>query len=1593
MADGPCGAINMYVDLPLPYDLVALGTRRHSQPEVIQSLADTNHPSCTGPNPMSQTAAGCNLDNWLTQQRSADPAECWDDDCALTTSSMTIADEHTRHLLYAEPFSSPARPSASDIAAAMAAAGTLSGSARLSLSCKDHRRRKRSQSPFLSARPHETLPHRQLAGGGTGASARSTSPGWDWPATALTESSQAPAISTGVPISVVAAGASSTFKSRVRASPLHRSNSRRSNVALKNSGDAIAMLTPPWSGGSDVWHSSTAKLATVTATRGPVFCGAAAPRARSTGRQRKNLLDELKNPSQTPRAVAAAPLTAGRHHPSPSRRVYAKTSAPHDVVCSFRGLAGDGSASRSISPSARNLHAPPVCPSSMAVTTKAASSRESAVRDVAPPACSSDPRLMSLRGLTAELPSLKDEASEKAGDLDATRPSTAVLVRPATTLGTQLATSLAAADGGSGSAASDFSRGIHTDAVLNQRSNYTTGSGVRIENVQYDPVVTKSVNPCPEPGCLEVGNLGAPGSGARAVAATAVAASPQACTLGGLESKGALVPAPSDGALLVDPGFVAVLGVMEPSHDGQAAAAPNPASRSANHCTRNYNLDPAQVRTFVPQKEGTMISTVEPLSPTITAAITPAVIAKSLPKSPRREATAQLLAINDLDAHGSAPDGLIRQLVAIVQSQAAQIKDLHDCLAAERVDGVPNASPRHCERGSSEARVTALPPLGKLEGQKGLAPAGGAAGRNGGKEPDGRTRSAAVQSSVGQLVALSSSSTQYHDSVGSMRSSREVPESSVAVDENQDGGEGVRRESMPGCGASLSLREHIQRDDADGGSTPAGAAEWHVSAGYDAGGAGSFAPVVIDGWWISYGCSSRAGEFAGVHQSSHLAPDIATALGAGGLARGVIGGRQGMPLLSPNGEACDVRASAGSGPQEAGKHCREDDEHRHSQQQRQQQQEQPAQQQCLAEQQQLRRQQQMQPQPSGVCQDCEHDLHAQCQGSSLEQDRTAAHYGQRRARTQTLESYSRPIQSHSRDGPLSSSDEAPHGNRGHQVQRNSAYQDQRTERQMQHQEQEQGPRSRQSARVRTQLRPSWGVVAEASLCSEVKELWQRLAQLEAAATQQQQLLYKGNQRDQNQQEPNQKPQGQEQWQEWRYQQQDGASGATAHCMNHEMQSSPKCDLQTGQVQQRELSSCDVELGRKAQEQGLWLRSLPDQVGSMQQELRRQEKGKLEALEQVANGLEHVAPCMRSAILPQLGAAATAAAASQTPLPSDSARELLPPASSTESVSMSGASSPKLAAASAAFGPRSVASAAIATAVATGSSSHRGARTPSGGSADEQPGSALPYDIRRQLRALQQEMRHMQAVMAGHVFTAAAAGGGAGGGKPGHVARQCEVLPPEAAGVSSSLAGSALGRSCASSLQLHSQRDWEVHKQHQIWQEELQQQVHQLRQEVSELRNSEALIVEAQEALMDLINDMRRDLDEVRNMPYPGLTTPRAGCANGASRQRSHAARSAIDASPLNRKWDSDLPQELGSAAMVDFNLQEVEQVQNGQSGSRQALQPQADQVSEMVAVIQSVNSMLNGSLLQAMSKIQAQGEEIEELKRCMARVAGGQACL
>ncbi|GIL42156.1 hypothetical protein Vafri_220 [Volvox africanus] len=1545
MDDGLCGARSMYVDLPLPYGVGTLGTSRHFRPEVIQSPADAK--------------ASCDLDRWLLQQRSAAPAECGDDDCALTTSSMTIADERSRNLLYAEQdeFSSEARPSASEIAAAMVAAGTLSGNVRLTLPFPNHRPGKRSQSPFLSARPHEALPRRQHAGGGTGASARSTSPGWGWPGTASRESFKAPAISAGVPISVVAAGASSTSKFRVRASPQRRSSSRRSNSAVKNSDDALAMVVPPWSCGGDVWPSSAAKVTTVMATRGPVSCGAAAPRARSTGRQRKNLLDELKNQLQTP-------LSAGQQRPSPSRRVYPKTPLPHDVVCLHGGLAGDGTASRSTSPSARNLHAPSVCASS---TTKAASSGESVVTAVVTPACSSDPRLMGLLGPDAELPSFMNEAYDKAGDIDATRLNTSMLVRPATPLATWLASSLAAADGDSGSACNHIGCGFQTDASLNQLSSYSTGSALHIARVEDGPVVSKAVfNPYPEPGCSEIGKLGAPGTGVSVVAAPALVVSPGACTLGDLGSKSATVAAPSGGAFL-DPDCVAV---SEHSNDGREAGAPEPASCSTKYGSSKYLIDPAQVPPYCPQEGRAIISTAEPLSPTISAAVAPAIGAKSLSQSPRMEPAAQLLTFGNLDVHGSTSDALVRQLVAIVQSQAAQIQNLHEHLAAERSGGAQSSSPKNCERGSSGAGVAALPPLGMLEGKRAVAPAGAVTGRTESKEPNSGTRIAAIRSSAGQLVPLSSSGIQYHDSVGSMRSFKEVPPLVVAGGEDQDGTEGVRRHSMLGCSASLGLREHSQRDGIDVGATAAGT-EWHGNAGHDAGGAGSSAPVIIDGWWISYGCSSGRGELAGALQSSHLTPAVAAAGPPSGLAPGAVVGQQGIPVQSPDGRAGGVRTSAVSGLHAAGNHWREGNDH--SQQQQQQQEEEPAQGRHFWKQQQLQWQEQMQPQPFGVCQACEQDSHEQDRGSREgQEDRTAAHYGQRRVETQTLEI-------DSLDGIRQSSDEALPGNRGHQVQRSSNNEVQQTERQVQYQEQKQehGPRSPQDARVSSHLGPFWSVVAESSLRSEVTELRQRLAQLEAAATQQQLMLYKGSRLDQNQRETKEKSQGHGQLQERPFQQQEDDNGATAHYLDQEMQSSLQGDIQIKQGQQWDLSACDGELVRIAQEQELWLSSVPDQLPAVQQRLRRQEEGKRAALESLSKGMEHVSPCMMSAISPRLDTAAIAAgpaAASPSPLPSNFVSQLLPLASSSESVATSGASSPASAAASTACGPRSVASAVNASAAAMGSHPRPGARTPSGRSSSGQPGSPLPSGVRRQMRALQQEMRHMQAVMAGHVFAAAAAAAAGGGG-----------------------AGGCGRPSCASSLQLSSQREWKVQKQRQIWQEELQEHVRQLRWEISELRNGEALIVEAQEALMDLINDMRRDLDELRkNLPYSGLITPRADVAVGASVQRAHAAPapSATDASSLSRKRSSGSLREVGSAAVLDVSSQEVEQVlPDRQSGSLQALQLQSDQVSEMVAVIQSVNSMLNGSLLQAISKIQVQGEEIEELKRCMARVTSGHAWL
>ncbi|GLI70509.1 hypothetical protein VaNZ11_015419 [Volvox africanus] len=1549
MDDGLCGARSMYIDLPLPCGLGTLGTRRHFRPEVIQSPADAK--------------ASRDLEHWLMQQRSADPAECRDDDCALTTSSMTIADERSRNLLYAEhdEFSSEARPSASEIAAAMVAAGTLSRNARLMLS-SNHRIGKRSQSPFLSARPHETLPRRQHASGGTGASSRSTSPGWGWPATASRESYKAPAISAGVPISAVAAGAASTSKTRFRASPQRRLSSRRSNSAVKNSDDALggARAVSPWSCGSDIRPSSAAKLTTVMATRGPASCGAAAPRARSTGRQRKNLLDELKAPLQTPRGAAAAPLSAGRQRPSPSRRVYPRTPVPHGVVCPLGGLAGDGAASRSTSPSAHNLHAPSVCASS---TTKAASSRDSVATAVVTPACSCDPRLMSLLGLDAELPSFTNEGYDKAADLNAAHPNTEMLVKPTTPLATWLASSLAAADADSGNACNHIGGGFQTDALLHQLSSYPTSSALRIACVQDGPVVSTAVtNPYPEPGSSEIGKFGAPETHVPAIAAPALVASPRACTLGDLDPKSALVVAPNGGALL-DPDFVAV---SELSHDGQAAAAPEPASCSGNYRSSTYLVDPAQVHTHVPQEVvSAIISTAEPLSPTILAAVAAVSGAKSLPQSPGVEPAAHLLAFGNLDAHGSASDALVRQLVAIVQSQATQIKDLHEYLAAERLGGVRNTSSQNCERSSSGVGVSVLPPLGKLEGRKALAPAGAATGHTERKEPDSVTRKAAIRSSAGQLVPLSSNSTQYHDSVGSMRSSREVPALSVAVGEDQDGTEGVLRDSMLGCNASLGLREHSQRDGIDVGATAAGT-EWHDNAGYNADGAGSSAPVVIDGWWISYGCSSGTGEFAGAHQSSQLTPAVAAAEGPGGFAPGAVGGQQGIPMQSPDGKAGEVRASAVSAFQEAGDHWREGNDHR--QQQQQQQEEEPAKRQHLWEQQQLQMQQQMQPLPFGLCQACEHDPHEQGRGSREKQeDRIAAHYGQRRVETQTLEV-------DSLDEIRQSSDEALPGNRGHQVQRSSIHEGQRSERQVQHQEQERehGPRLPQDVRDSPPLGPSWSVVAEASLRSEVTELRQRLAQLEAAATQQQLMLYKGSGRDQNQRETKGKSQGHGQWQERPFQQQEDANGATAHHANQEMQSGLQSEVQMEQGQRMDVSACDGELVRITQEQELWLSSLPDQLPSVQQGLRRQEEGKRAALEPLSKGMEHAPPCMVSAIPPHLDAAvraAGAAAASPSQLSNNVMSQLFPLGSASESMATSGASSPTSAAASAAFRPHSVTSAATASAAAMVSHPRPCAQTPSGG----QPDSPLPYGVRRQMRSLQQEMRHMQAVMVGHVFAAAAARAGGGGG-----------------------AGGGGRPTCASSLQLYSQRDWKLQMQHQVWQEELQEQVRQLRQEISELRNGEALVVEAQEALMDLINDMRRDLDELRkNLPYSGLITLRADIAGGTSGQRAHAAPapSAIDASSVSRKRSSGSHQEAGSAAVLDFSSQEVEQVHDSQSGSLQALQLQPNQVSEMVAVIQSVNSMLNGSLSQAISKIQVQGEEIEELKRCMARVTSGHAWL
>ncbi|GLC45621.1 hypothetical protein PLESTB_001786500 [Pleodorina starrii] len=962
------------------------------------------------------------------------------------------------------------------------------------------------------------------------------------------------------------------------------------------------------------------------------------------------------------------------------------------------------------------------------------------------------------------------------------------------------------------------------------------------------------------------------------------------------------------------------------------------------------------------------------------------------------------------DESAAGSDALVRQLVALVQSQAAQIQDLRDCLAVSRAGGsVPDGGggpPTHRRIGSRGA-IPAAAAAAAAAGLAGRPPVasvprkdpGGGPGRHGGgggSEKAGLGPTAvAVPGSAGQLVMSYSGASAYcHDSAQSVRSSREVAAAeygTVPAPVRADGGRGdpAREGGRDGDGdagrRSGAAGAHV--GDAHGGSVAA-AVGWCNSGSSvaDAGNAGVAAVAGGGGCGSGAGrpCDPAPGAVAGrqgllalldsgsepsamwAAEEEDAAPAAAPVRhagqaagsgsvvcslgGAGGgdssatssssrlhhnswdcLGAGFVGARVELGLPAPQTEQ-QIRSV--QAPRDGGRCYR--------QQQQQQQQQQERQQQAW-----LSQARGLQGQCSAVAEEVE-----------VEGGRAAA-----------------PLQ-----------------------------------------------------QTQTQQQPAWWA-SEATLRLEVCSLQQRLARLEETHAAQQQNEEQRQHRDRDcGAEPQEQP--------------DAPQVALRPS------SAPQQELQQLQQQVQRLLEAQSERERQLEgertQQAARLEALGRDLAAVQGELRRQEEAGREAMDQLAKGMEHVSGCILSALLPQADAGAMA-----VELPA------LLTASSPAGGGGAGAadSAPGSTTASPPLSPRPTASASFrsrsgAVTAAAASSPRASARAAA---------SPLPYDVKRQLRSLQQEMRRMRAAMAARVVLAASAasvgwagsGGSGGGGKGSGRARQRDGLTARGTASARSAADDDSGGNPEPRYLVPHQQQQQV-----VVKEQLRQTVQQLQREFLELRNGEALMVEAQEALVDLVYEMRRDLDELRTrMPY----TAAGACAGDgldatalpdpqqqrppSSRQAAErckagtpkGAASAASATPSGaRSGSTDAPNDLCPEVSVNHLQQQQQQRQERQPQQQQLqqqplphqeswsdqqllqqqqqqgenhhylhhhqpqqLQPQwrqdePDQMSEMVAVIQSVNTLLSGSLTQAMSQIQSQGEEIQELKRCVARVAGSQ---
>ncbi|EFJ49896.1 hypothetical protein VOLCADRAFT_89361 [Volvox carteri f. nagariensis] len=1603
-----CGAINTHAELPLHFDPVGRRTPSRFSSGVNAARSSTH----------AKGVDTSHLDDWLMQQQqlTGDQVEQRDEDYELTTSTVTAACRSSCGGDRDDVSSSSPRPSVAALTAAMAAAGTLP----LDPWVKPVSSKKSRSGPRRSFSPVQgpvgangTTPRR---GGRIGTTPRSRTLSCGRSGAALAGT----AFSSPTPTAAARAAAPDA-PLLVGSCPRRRLDSSRRR-----------------------------RVSAATAARGIDACGAGMPRARSASGQRRNLLEELKQHSQ-PQHLVSATATSPEPKPehqqtSPSRPAHATTSASHSPAAgSPRPWAG-------LSPEAEQL---PV---------------------------------RSFFGLRSHGHfGIRCQDALGAGTWSYCCSKRYWLQPEASDWAAWLASTLATANGGSvagvGSCGCDFSTGSFSD--------------MGIVDASLGGVAPSSPTACPTGCCLE-GSLGA-------VPESAV------MVHGGTDSGGGSLASSSD-ISLVNPVYVAAATCTQPKR----GSCPVPAAAAPTVAFPSFKTSP-------PQLETAFLAT-SPLLPF-------------------------------LGGCESTSDAVVRQLVAIVQSQAAQIKNLHSCLAASgapplppqqqlqqqqqqeeggrKVQQLQQQQQQPCsDPGPDEASAghRGLTSVGSWMGEK----SGAGLGSRGGSETGAGCGlgNAAGGGSLGQqLVPLRSScsnSAHYHDSVGSLRSSRGVLElMSSAAD---GGGDAARsgakdRAGLPACPMSKSVGQGSQ-----------GGKERGADGGHDSN-VNTADLISLDDWWIfeksgreeggiadGGGCPSAAATIVGANQhhqslpNSHQstqpprkrphpdslldAPHLPADGGAAAMspsagqpeapaglldldillealwaARGETEPAAALTLTRPLGKAEAKQESLGAKAAAAAEEEEEEEEERYPKERDSggvqdrwdhrsgtgagslvrvplnagnevqtggcnlpqplycstDQEQKPPQPESPGGQQVDRQGQQRQEQGQRQCKEQGEEAE-KSGGQNRQQEHQPEQPGEETICHQHHQHRSSfrgaPEQRCTIVDPVCNQHMALVQDHQHPLQSDRAgsiEQEQRLQQlaghlhQLHPQDPDLGLLQELRASPPPQPQASWDSISEASLRLEVDELRCRLAQLEFAATQQrqlqtQQLLLLHTRSHGGQPPPSLSPQqlreqSQEHQHQERQQQQQlpveyGAASPSpldSQQVPQQPGAEPQQQRQQQQQQQQQIQQeerrrqfsqgpsfqgtkeqkgeeQDRRMEQQQQElQGDRLDALAREVASIQQQLRQQEYGNREVLDQLARGLEHMATCLLSVLRPlpppQVDVATVAAAAGASAWTSNCSDRFGTGASGNQCSAMAAAvTSPPLRPCARALlnGPPAV--------------------------------SPRVDDARRQLRALQEEMRQMRAMMAAQVVVAAVAtatactGGGSSG--QGQGPRQREGTPPWVTAAMlhrAAAAGSSAGDPCARIFaHMRAQQGCELQQQqqaqHQL-QGELQLQVQQLQREVSELRKGEALTVEAQEALVDFVNDMWRHLDELRTSMVPApfvLAAAVAGTAAGTA-AAGGGGRPGVCLRAANQQPPPDKgireqyqPREQ---QLTDMGLED--QQRNEQHDQQHQLQqPHPDQLSEMVAIIQSVNSMLSGSLMQAVEKIQSQGEEIEELKRCMAHVTG-----